>query len=157
VSPPGRPEGEHRSAQHEGRPVTSRRFDIGIFAPAGFATEPEALDRAVAQLEAAGHRVHVDPGCTARWQRFAGTDDERLAALWRMARDPHIELAVALRGGYGWSRLLDRIDFAALARCHKRWMGHSDFTAFQLAAFAAADGSVTLTGSAWVVTAANPG
>ena len=102
-------------SEHEGRPVTSRRFDIGIFAPAGFATEPEALDRAVAHLEAAGHRVLVDPGCTARWQRFAGTDDERLAALWRMARDPRIDLAIALRGGYGWSRLLDRIDFAALA------------------------------------------
>jgi muramoyltetrapeptide carboxypeptidase len=125
--------------------VTSGRFDIGIFAPAGFATDPEALDRAVAHLEAAGHRVHVDPGCTARWQRFAGPDDERLAALWRMARDPRIELVVALRGGYGWSRLLDRIDFAALAGCGKRWMGHSDFTAFQLAALAAA-GMVTFAG-----------
>jgi len=125
--------------------VTSRTWKIGIYAPAGCATDPDALGRAVATLESAGHRVHVDPGCTARWQRFAGTDDERLAALWRMARDPDVELALALRGGYGWSRLLDRIDFEALARCGKRWMGHSDFTAFGLAALASA-GMVTFAG-----------
>jgi muramoyltetrapeptide carboxypeptidase len=125
--------------------MTPRAWNIGIYAPAGCATDPEALDRAVANLESAGHRVRVDPGCTARWQRFAGTDDERLAALWRMAGDPEVELAIALRGGYGWSRLLDRIDFAALARSGKRWMGHSDFTAFQLAALATA-GMVTFAG-----------
>ena len=50
-----------------------------------------------------------------------------------------------LRGGYGFTRLLDRIDFAALARARKRWMGHSDFTAFQLAALARA-GMVTFAG-----------
>jgi len=118
--------------------MTHRRWKVGIYAPAGFAVDADALDRAVANLETAGHRVRVDPGCTARWQRFAGTDDERLAALWRMARDPEVELAIALRGGYGWSRLLERIDFDALARCQTRWMGHSDFTAFQLAALAVA-------------------
>ena len=29
----------------------------------------------------------------------------------RMAEDPRVDLAIAVRGGYGWSRLLDRIDF----------------------------------------------
>ena len=62
-----------------------------------------------------------------------------------MAADPHVELAIAARGGYGWSRLLDRIDFAALARVRKQWMGHSDFTAFQLAALAHA-GMTTFAG-----------
>jgi muramoyltetrapeptide carboxypeptidase len=50
-----------------------------------------------------------------------------------------------VRGGYGWSRLLDRLDFRALADARKRWMGHSDFTAFQLAAFAHA-GMTTFAG-----------
>jgi muramoyltetrapeptide carboxypeptidase len=110
------------------------RYGIGLFAPAGFAPEPEAIDRAVARLSALGHRVIVDPTCTMRWQRFAGTDDERLAAVTRMANDPRVELAISVRGGYGWSRLLDRLDFASLAAARKRWMGYSDFTAFQLAA-----------------------
>jgi muramoyltetrapeptide carboxypeptidase len=54
----------------------------------------------------------------------------------RMASDPRIDLAIAVRGGYGWSRLLDRIDFSAIAASKTRWLGYSDFTAFQLAALA---------------------
>ena len=68
--------------------MSSRSYGIGIYAPAGFATEPAAVDRAVARLEAAGHRVVVDPTAKGRWQRFSATDDERLAAVMRMASDP---------------------------------------------------------------------
>jgi muramoyltetrapeptide carboxypeptidase len=124
---------------------TARTYGIGIYAPAGFALAPEAVTRAVARLEAAGHTVVVDPTATARWQRFSASDDERLAAIWRMAEDPRIDLVLAVRGGYGWTRLLDRIDFARLAAAGKRWLGYSDFTAFQLAALAQA-GMVTYAG-----------
>ena len=119
--------------------MTARHYGIGLFAPAGFAPEPEAIDRAASRLEALGHRVVIDRTCKTRWQRFAATDDERLAAIGRMASDPEIELAITVRGGYGWSRLVDRIDYGALAAARKRWMGYSDFTAFQLAALAHAD------------------
>ena len=121
------------------RAAALRRYGIGLYAPAGYATVPEAVERASARLRAMGHRVVVDPTCTTRWQRFAATDDERLAAVMRMTGDPAIELAIAVRGGYGWTRLLDRLDFAAIARAGKRWLGHSDFTAFQIAALAHAN------------------
>ena len=62
-----------------------------------------------------------------------------------MADDPRIEIAIAARGGYGWSRLLDRIDFRGVAEKGKCWLGHSDFTAFQLAALAHA-GMTTFAG-----------
>jgi muramoyltetrapeptide carboxypeptidase len=42
------------------------------------------------------------------------------------------------RGGYGLTRLLPRLDFRALARAGKRWVGLSDFTAFHLAMLARA-------------------
>jgi muramoyltetrapeptide carboxypeptidase len=111
-------------------------FGIGIYAPAGFAQDPEALDRAVSRLEALGHRVVVDPTCHRRWQRFAAPDDERLASVERMVADSRVDLAMALRGGYGWTRLLPRLDFDAIARSGKLWLGYSDFTAFALAALA---------------------
>jgi muramoyltetrapeptide carboxypeptidase len=120
-------------------------YGIGLYAPAGFVAEPEAITRATARLEALGHRVIVDPTASARWQRFSATDDERLAAVMRMASDPRVDLAIAVRGGYGWSRLLDRIDFDAIAASKTRWLGHSDFTAFQLAAWAHA-GIVSFSG-----------
>jgi muramoyltetrapeptide carboxypeptidase len=125
--------------------MATRTWGIGLYAPAGFATDPAAVARAVARWEAAGHRVVVDPTALSRWQRFSAPDDERLAAIMRMATDPRVELAIALRGGYGWSRLLERLDFGAIAASGTRWLGHSDFTAFQLAALAA-QGTITFSG-----------
>ncbi len=118
---------------------------IGFYAPSGFALDPSAVDRAATRLTAMGAQVTVDPTCLTRLQRFAGSDDERLAAVLRMASDPQVDLAIALRGGYGWTRLLPRIDFGALAAAGKQWLGYSDFTAFQFAALART-GMVTYAG-----------
>lgn len=125
--------------------VPLRPRGVGLYAPSGFALEPAAVDRAVGRLTALGANVVVDPTCRTRWQRFAAPDDERLAAVLRMAHDPRVDLAITLRGGYGWTRLLPRLDFAALAASRKAWLGYSDFTAFQLAALAAT-GMVTFAG-----------
>jgi muramoyltetrapeptide carboxypeptidase len=119
--------------------MSSAAFRIGIYTPAGAVRDPEALARAQSFLRAAGHAVHVDFAACAQEERFAGSDVERLAAVTRMRDDPQIELALAARGGYGWSRLLDRLDYAALARDATFWLGHSDFTAFQLAMLARAN------------------
>jgi muramoyltetrapeptide carboxypeptidase len=116
-----------------------RPHGIGLFAPSGFALDPAAIDRAVTRLTAMWERVAVDPTCRTRVQRFSASDDERLAAILRMARDPGVDLAIALRGGYGLTRLLPRIDFGAIAGARKQWLGYSDFTAFQLAALARAE------------------
>ncbi len=119
--------------------MSASPYGIGLYAPAGFVTDPAAVTRAVVRLEALGHRVVVDPTVSTRWQRFSAPDHERLAAIVRMADDPRIDLAIAVRGGYGWSRLLERVDFKRVAASGKRWMGHSDFTAFQMAALAQAE------------------
>jgi muramoyltetrapeptide carboxypeptidase len=116
-----------------------------IVAPAGFATDPAAVDRAEALLAGLGHRVRCDATARSRWQRFSAHDDERLAAIARVAADADTNVALMLRGGYGFTRLIDRIDFGSLARAGKRWMGHSDFTCFQLAALACA-GLITYAG-----------
>lgn len=118
---------------------------IGIVAPAGYVTDADAIDRARARLEAMGHRVSVDTSCGQRWQRFAGTDEQRLAAIGRMQDDPDVDLVLTARGGYGWSRLLEKLDWPAIASARKRWVGHSDFTAFQMAALAHA-GMITYAG-----------
>jgi muramoyltetrapeptide carboxypeptidase len=125
--------------------VSKASYGIGLYAPAGFVTDPSAIARAVAFFEGEGHRVVVDPTVGSRWQRFSATDDERLAAIERMAGDSSVDIAIAVRGGYGWSRLLDRIDFGGIAAAGKWWLGHSDFTAFQLAALAH-EGTVSFAG-----------
>ncbi len=118
---------------------------FGVYAPSGFATDPEAVARGVAFLRSRGDRVVVDPGALGRVQRFAGSDDARAAAVLRMAAHPEVDVAIAVRGGYGWTRLLERLDYRALARSGTRWLGHSDFTAFALAMLAR-EGAVTYAG-----------
>ena len=41
--------------------MPGRTYGIGLYAPAGFATDAATIARAVSRLEAAGHRVVVDP------------------------------------------------------------------------------------------------
>ena len=109
-----------------------------VFSPAGVVAEPAALRRAAKRLAQHGYAVQVDASAAARQQRFAGSDDIRLAALHRVA-EAAPSVALASRGGYGLTRLLDRIDWPLLARSVERgtrWVGHSDMTALQLSLLA---------------------
>ncbi|MDR1529705.1 MAG: LD-carboxypeptidase [Burkholderiales bacterium] len=117
---------------------THKHFHIGIYAPAGNVRDESALIRAQGYLRQLGHHVTLDHGVLRHEQRFAGNDEERLAALYRMLRDDTVELAIPARGGYGWTRLLDKIDYSAFIHDTTLWLGHSDFTAFQLALLACA-------------------
>ena len=92
-----------------------------------------AVDRAAAFFAARGWKVEAGESVFAREQRFAGDDDLRLADLQRFATDAKVALVVSARGGYGLSRLLDRIDFAAIKARAPILVGYSDFTAFNLA------------------------
>ena len=105
-----------------------------VHAPSGVELRTAALKRAQQRLAALGFAVTLDPSVRARHQRFAGDDAARLATLYRVA-DAAPSVALACRGGYGLSRLLDRIDWPRLARAAEqgtRWVGHSDLTALQL-------------------------
>jgi muramoyltetrapeptide carboxypeptidase len=109
-----------------------------LFAPAGVVARPAVARKAARRLQAHGFEVVLDDAALARHQRFAGDDDTRLEALHRVASSG-CDIAMALRGGYGLTRLLDRIDYKRLARSIERgtrWVGHSDFTTLQLALLA---------------------
>src|SRR5262249_44189119 len=111
---------------------------IGVCAPSGRVDE-ESLGRGVAYLEDLGHKVVVAPETAHTWRYFAGSDDDRLAGLHALVDDPAIDLVLAAPGGYGLSRLLHRIDWTRVAASGKLFAGFSDFTAFNLAAYACAN------------------
>jgi muramoyltetrapeptide carboxypeptidase len=107
---------------------------IALVAPSAFLPEIESLDRAVAAMQGFGWALRYDRAALiGRSDRFPAPDAERIAALYAAAEDPEVNVVMALRGGYGISRLLDELDFARIAAGNKLWVGHSDFTAFQLA------------------------
>lgn len=107
---------------------------LTVFSPSGVVAKPAALRRALRRLVALGFEARLDEDALARRQRFAGDDARRLAALHRVA-DAAPSVALASRGGYGLTRLLDGIDWPRLARSIERgtrWVGYSDFTALHL-------------------------
>ncbi len=86
-----------------------------------------------------GHNVIVADETLQTWRYFAGTDDERLAGFHRLLDDPSIDVILMARGGYGISRVVHRIDWGRVAASGKAFVGFSDFTAFNMAAYACAN------------------
>lgn len=125
------PHGHEHDGHHHHHHGGEDASGIYLISPSGVVSDPHTLERARDNLQALGYRADVDVGALAREQRFAGTDDERLAAFHRAIGQEH-PIVMATRGGYGLSRLLHRIDWRAMAESGKRFVGHSDFTAFQL-------------------------
>ena len=108
---------------------SSRPIAIAIIGLSGYATDVVAYQQAIFRLHAMGHTVHDYTAPEKKFQRFADSDAGRLAQLHAAINNPEVELIIALRGGYGLSRLLPQIDFASLAASKKLFVGHSDFTA----------------------------
>ncbi len=120
----------------------TRSRTIELIAPSGYPPDPAAIERAVTRLRDAGHTVQGVEAASRRFQRFGGTDSERAADLNRLA-DPARSLpdvVLAVRGGYGAVRVLPSLDYDGLARRLAAQpialVGHSDFTAIQLALLA---------------------
>lgn len=115
--------------------------DLVLFTPAGVLLKAAPLRLAAKRLKALGFDVSIDASALAKQQRFAGSDADRLAALHRVA-DAAPSIALATRGGYGLTRLLDHIDWRKLARSVERgtrWVGYSDMTALQMGLLAHMD------------------
>jgi len=65
---------------------------------------------------------------------LAGSDQRRLDELNEALHDPVARALIAVRGGYGATRICPRADFSALERYPKWCVGFSDFTAIHLEA-----------------------
>ncbi len=117
---------------------------IGVVAPAA-AVERAYLERGVGTLTAMGYRVKVSRHALDRAGILAGTDATRAAELAAFFADPEVKAIFAARGGYGCGRLLPLLDFAALARTPKIFLGYSDET-YLLNALVGQAGMVTFHG-----------
>ncbi len=107
---------------------------LTLFTPAGVLLNGKGVRLAAQRLNALGFEVQIDAAALLKHQRFGGDDDARLGALHRVATEAP-SVALATRGGYGLTRLLDRIDWTLITRSIERgtrWVGHSDMTTLQL-------------------------
>ena len=100
---------------------------IGITSPAGYTTIKE-IEPAIEQIKSWGFQVKVGDTIGKRDFTFGGTDAERVADFQNMINDPAIKAILCARGGYGFVRIIDQIDFTKLKKNPKWMIGFSDIT-----------------------------
>jgi muramoyltetrapeptide carboxypeptidase len=106
---------------------------IAVLAASG-PSELANIEQGALQLRKRGHRVTFAENIAHRYRGYlAGTDDERAAEVNRFLRSPEFDAFFFARGGYGSMRILDRIDYAAIAENPRPLVGFSDVTALHQA------------------------
>lgn len=107
---------------------------VYIVSPSGPVVE-ENLAHAIEVLGDWGLEVVLDQDIYARAEPgyFAGDDSVRAAAINRALRSD-ASFVLFSRGGYGLTRIVEQIDWEALARRPKWVVGFSDVTVFHMAA-----------------------
>jgi muramoyltetrapeptide carboxypeptidase len=118
---------------------------IALIAPAGPLLERDDLTRAETLCRALDYEPVLGKNAHNHYGYLAGTDDERLFDLNQALQDSTLSAVWCIRGGYGVTRLLERVDFEAIARRPKALIGFSDITAL-INAVSRAAGVVTFHG-----------
>ena len=101
---------------------------IAIVCPAGYLPREKA-QTCIETLQQWGYRVKIGNTLGGSSENyFSGSDDDRLADLQQMLGDPEVSAILCGRGGYGLSRIIDRIDFSGFEKSPKWIIGFSDIT-----------------------------
>jgi muramoyltetrapeptide carboxypeptidase len=105
--------------------------EVAIVSPS-FAIEENVITNGVKILEEWGLKVHIGKNALKAYGPFAGTDKERLSDIQEFTSNEAIRAIFCSRGGYGMMRIIDKIDFSALGKHPKWYVGFSDITALHL-------------------------
>ncbi len=108
------------------RPL-ERGEPIGVVALSG-PVDPEQLAEGLKVLRSWGNPIELASNLRSRKYYLAGSDEARLNGLNKLL-DRGVRTLVAARGGYGATRLMDRLPWARLIAEEVRFVGFSDLTA----------------------------
>ena len=109
---------------------------VGLINPAGATFHRDDVDFTRETLEALGLHAVEGEHLLSRYGYLAGRDQERAADVNAMFRDRSIDALLAVRGGWGCSRILPLLDYEAIGSNPKVVVGYSDITALLLAIYA---------------------
>lgn len=111
------------------RPRRLRPGDtLGLVSPANATFEREPLKIAIESLQALGFQVKPGEFVAARRGPFAGTDAQRAADINAMFADDAVAGILAMTGGSGCNRIVDRLDYELIRARPKFFGGFSDLT-----------------------------
>lgn len=101
---------------------------VRVIAPASPLPSRQSFFAGLAWL-AARYRVRARASLLARHGYLAGDDPRRLEELQSALDEPDSQAVILARGGYGITRLLERLDWSEFRRAPKWLVGFSDGTA----------------------------
>lgn len=102
---------------------------LAFLAPASACQEDLDLVKAICQER--GYQAIFAPSCYGQGL-YGESEEEMVEEINSLFRDPSVHAIICARGGYGTMRYLDKIDFAAIRRNPKAFVGYSDITALHL-------------------------
>jgi len=102
---------------------------FGLVSPAG-KIGPDVIPRAEKFLADNGFRSRRAAHADSQHYQFSAADSDRAADMQLMLDDPEIDVIWCCRGGYGSSRIIEKLDFSGLAKNPKWIVGYSDITVF---------------------------
>lgn len=109
-------------------PYLQKGDTVGLVCPAGYMPVERVSECIRVLNEDWGFTTKVGKTIGKQFNYFSGTDEERLADIQHMLDDDEVKAILCARGGYGLSRIIDRIDFSAFKKRPKWIIGFSDVT-----------------------------
>jgi len=109
-------------------PYLQKGDTIGLVCPAGFMPVEKVSECIRVINEDWGFTTKVGNTIGKQYHYFSGTDEERIADIQQMLDDDSIKAILCARGGYGLSRIIDKIDFRKFKKNPKWIIGFSDIT-----------------------------
>jgi len=102
---------------------------VGLICPA-FKYDPTKQNaiKMEEELKKLGFKVKYGKNCQKINGYFAGTDFERVEDIHEMFLDKDVKMIMCIKGGYGASRIVDKIDYDIIRNNPKMFIGFSDIT-----------------------------
>ena len=106
---------------------------IQLIAPATFVPnlQKEQLESLKKEFQKMGYDLFYTPRIFEKKYFLCGSDNVRLKELEQAFCDPNTDAILAIRGGEGSMRLLDKLDYKKIKKHPKPFIGFSDTTALQ--------------------------
>ena len=100
---------------------------IGMICPSGY-MPLEKAQTCIDVLQQWGFKIKIGKTIGNQFNYFSGTDEERLQELQQMLDNETVKAIFCARGGYGLSRIIDKLNFDRFVDAPKWIIGYSDIT-----------------------------
>jgi len=102
---------------------------VSVIAPSGALRGRESFEQGCKIWRDRGYELIIPDDLSQPWGYLAGTDEQRCQQLIEAWNDPDSVAIACARGGYGSTRLLEKLDWSQLSDRPKWLIGFSDITA----------------------------